>query len=163
MKYFYDTEFLEDGETINFISIGIIREDGLEYYAVNKDADWGRIHQDEWLLKNVVSQLPPETDWKPKEQIRDEVKDFLLSDGTPELWAWFASYDHIVLAQLFGKMMDLPSGIPMYTHDLRSFLDYIAYTKVPAQESGNHDALADAKHLKRMYEYIFKVDNNKIL
>src|SRR4051812_11038169 len=34
MKYFYDTEFLEDGQTIELISIGIVAEDGREYYAV---------------------------------------------------------------------------------------------------------------------------------
>ena len=34
MRYFYDTEFLEDGETIDLISIGIVAEDGREYYAV---------------------------------------------------------------------------------------------------------------------------------
>ena len=40
MRYFYDTEFLEDGETIDLISIGIVAEDGREYYAVNLNADW---------------------------------------------------------------------------------------------------------------------------
>ena len=33
MKYFYDTEFIDDGHTINLISIGIVAEDGHEYYA----------------------------------------------------------------------------------------------------------------------------------
>lgn len=43
MKFFYDTEFIEDGKTIDLISIGIVAEDGLEYYAVNLDAPWKRI------------------------------------------------------------------------------------------------------------------------
>lgn len=33
MKYFLDTEFHEDGKTIDLISIGIVAEDGREYYA----------------------------------------------------------------------------------------------------------------------------------
>lgn len=37
--YCYDTEFLEDGSTIELISIGIVCEDGREYYAVNSDMD----------------------------------------------------------------------------------------------------------------------------
>ena len=28
MKFFYDTEFIEDGHTIDLVSIGIVREDG---------------------------------------------------------------------------------------------------------------------------------------
>jgi hypothetical protein len=28
MKYYYDTEFIEDGRTIDLISIGIVAEDG---------------------------------------------------------------------------------------------------------------------------------------
>ena len=35
MKYFYDTEFIEDGSTIELISIGVVAEDGREYYAVS--------------------------------------------------------------------------------------------------------------------------------
>ena len=34
MRIFYDTEFLEDGKTIDLISIGMVAEDGREYYAV---------------------------------------------------------------------------------------------------------------------------------
>lgn len=154
MKYFYDTEFHEDGETIDFISIGIVAEDGREYYAVNADANWDRIRQHEWLMANVVPQLPPESEWKPKTQIRDEVAAFLLGHGTPELWAWFCSYDHVVLAQLFGTMMDFPSGMPMYTHDLRSFIDWVPVRNIPSQPSGVHDALEDARHVKRVLEYV---------
>lgn len=158
MKYFYDTEFHEDGHTIDFISIGIVAEDGREYYAVNKDADWDRIAEHQWLMWNVVPHLPCAAEWKPKEQIRDEVKDFLLIDRQPdpELWAWFSACDHVVLAQLFGTMMDLPSGIPMYTNDVRSLVDWTGVDRLPKQDGALHDALADARHVKDMYEHIIK-------
>lgn len=39
MKYFFDTEFIEDGRTIDLVSIGIVCEDGREYYAVSAEAD----------------------------------------------------------------------------------------------------------------------------
>lgn len=38
MKYFLDTEFIEDGVTIDLISIGIVSDDGREFYACNRDA-----------------------------------------------------------------------------------------------------------------------------
>lgn len=154
MKYFYDTEFLDNGETINLISIGIVAEDGREYYAVNSNADWENIHKHQWLMNNVVSQLPPDEEWKPKRVIRDEVRAFLLYDKKPELWAWYAAYDHVVLSQLFGRMLDLPRGIPMYTHDLRSFIDWNPKVPLLKQAGGLHDALEDARHLKAQFDHV---------
>ena len=161
MKYFYDTEFHDDGKTIDLISIGIVAEDGREYCAVNTEADWGRINQHDWLPANVVSQLPKlgSSVWKYKSKIAREVADFLLHDAAgnrhqPELWAWFAAYDHVVLSQLFGRMLDLPEGIPMYTHDLRAYLDYVKVKGIPTQVGGLHDALEDAKHVKVVHDYV---------
>jgi hypothetical protein len=39
----YDLEFLEDGRTIELISIGMVCDDGREYYAVNRDMPVRRI------------------------------------------------------------------------------------------------------------------------
>lgn len=107
MRYYYDCEFLENGRTIDLISIGIVAEDGREYYAVNAevneddtDADLGkRIAYHDWLMKNVVPHLPLRTEpsqyssgtrrWmspnidmndtrvKPRWVIANEVREFL--------------------------------------------------------------------------------------
>lgn len=158
MKYWYDTEFLEDGKTIDLISIGIVAEDGREYYAISKNADWSRIRQDDWLVSNVMASLPQETDhpdFKTREQIATEVRDFLLFDKNPKLWAWYGAYDHVVLCQLWGKMIDLPQGIPMFTHDLRAMMNRGEAMKLPKQPDGLHNALADARHLRVRYEAFF--------
>ncbi|OWL95591.1 hypothetical protein B7435_30375 [Mycolicibacterium peregrinum] len=170
ISYCYDTEFLDDGSTIDLISIGIVCEDGREYYAVNSDMPRERISRDDWLCQNVVPHLPlvdgkieqlaGNSGWvwaldmtsplvKPKQWIADDVREFLLpaaSDHNPELWAYFGAYDHVVLAQLWGKMISLPTGIPMYTHDLKQEMDRlgIASTAVPHNQDA-HDALADAR------------------
>src|SRR4051812_26869590 len=104
--YCYDTEFLEDGKTIELISIGIVCEDGREYYAVNSDMPTSRVFADDWLRKNVWTQLP--IVWnglrptgaldlqspvvKPKSVIASEVGEFLLAGGKPELWAYYSAY-----------------------------------------------------------------------
>lgn len=56
--YCYDTEFLDDGSTIELISIGIVCDDGREYYAVNSDMDTQRIGKHQWLMDNVWPHLP---------------------------------------------------------------------------------------------------------
>ena len=159
MKVFYDSEFLEDGRTIDLISIAFVAEDGREYYAANMDMDWDRIRADKWLMKNVVPQLPHSSLWKPKAEIAAEVLEFLTADGKePELWAWYAAYDHVAYAQLWGKMINLPKGLPMYTNDLRSLLDWAIlphlHSDLPKQDEGVHDALADARHLKVRYDWV---------
>jgi hypothetical protein len=61
MRFFYDWEFLEDGRTIEPISVGFVSEDGDQYYAVNGEMPIWRIGAHDWLAKNVVPHLPVET------------------------------------------------------------------------------------------------------
>lgn len=154
MKYFYDTEFYDDGHTVELISIGIVAEDGREYYAVNLNADWDAIKKNYWLMLNVIAQLPPVSEWKPKEQIRDEVYTFLTEDAHPDLWAWFAAFDHLCLSQLWGRMIDVPAPIPQFTNDVRALVNWTGITRLPSQVAGKHDALQDARHVKAMFDHI---------
>lgn len=184
VRYFYDCEFIEDGKTIDLISIGILAEDGREYYAVNSDMPVERIAVHDWLAKNVVPWLPlanPEAvhrkvnEWvkkrhyfngltrdttldfaldlrdtsvKPRWVIANEVRDFLLGgpDSDVELWAWYAAYDHVCLAQLWGPMVNLPEGIPKHTGDLKQECDRLGNVTLPGHPGCEHHALADARH-----------------
>ncbi|MFE5878995.1 3'-5' exoribonuclease domain-containing protein [Rhodococcus sp. NPDC056506] len=160
MRYFYDTEFIEDGKTIDPISIGIVAENGREYYAESVDAPWDRIVKHDWLMANVVPQLERESMRKRRSQIRDEVSEFLKprhKRDQVELWAWFGAYDHVCLAQLFGTMMDFPKHVPMWTNDFRQEVHRLGIGKMPAQPAGLHNALADAKHLKANFEYVAEI------
>ncbi|MEV4705016.1 hypothetical protein [Actinoplanes sp. NPDC049316] len=178
MRVFYDCEFLEDGKTIELISIGMVAEDGRELYLVNRDAPWRRIKKHEWLMANVVPKLPqPHGDWRnhmPKrwpidfnhpavrrrEAIADAVAIFLLGNALEappegiELWADYGAYDHVVLCQLFGRMIDLPDGVPMFTNDLQQELRRRGNPPLPEQAAGVHNALEDARHLKACFEAI---------
>jgi hypothetical protein len=168
MRIFYDTEFLEDGRTIDLISIGMVAEDGREYYAVSKDATKRklrrRIRRHPWLMANVVPSLPKaHGDWnlymprrwlfnysdpcvKPRHLIAREVRDFILAGPDPQLWAWYGAYDHVALCQLWGRMIDLPDGVPMWTNDLKQEAERLGNPEVPEQASGEHNALSDARH-----------------
>lgn len=39
MRFWFDTEFFKDGRVIDLISIGVVAEDGREYYAETLGAD----------------------------------------------------------------------------------------------------------------------------
>jgi hypothetical protein len=63
-----------------------------------------------------------------------------------ELWAWYAAYDHVVLAQLWGRMPALPREIPRFSKDLRQLWDDRGRPPLPDAEAQRHDALIDARH-----------------
>lgn len=173
-RYFYDTEFIDDGVTIGLLSIGVVDEDGREFYAINANPRvMFRAVQHPWLRENVLPHLPvtlrsPETagnlisppswrwQWNPAhpaykrvmahQQIARELLSFLAPrECEPELWAYFAAYDHVAFAQLWGPMSELPEGLPMFTRDLRQRWEDVGRPPMPVQESGQHDALADAR------------------
>jgi hypothetical protein len=173
MNVHYDTEFHEDGKTIDLISIGMVRADGKEFYAVSNEFDTVRVANHEWLMKNVMNSI--DHVWVPggvydtanltitdpaamsRADIAAGITEF-VSDIDPRWWAWFGAYDHMALCQLFGKMIDLPNGWPMWTNDLRQmYEDWPA--RWPAQMGGNHNALDDAKHNVVKYQAMIDLKN----
>ena len=54
----------------------------------------------------------------------EEMKKYeLTGKHKPEFYAYYADYDWVVFCWLFGKMIDLPKGFPMYCRDLKQDLD----------------------------------------
>lgn len=228
MKYFLDTEFIEGFHKplfgkrrhyIDLISIGIVAEDGREYYAVS--SEFNPKDADQWVKENVIPKLHKEDLRKPNNLIANEIKKFIAGipitnldasvhfnrtlDGNitypefdpasciyrgyrnyddwvknkehfiaPEFYAYYADYDWVVFCSLFGRMIDLPKGFPMYCKDLKQMLDEkIQKLKwedgilpmsqgsrniedvngYPAQFE-EHNALADAKWNKELYGFI---------
>ncbi|MER6515127.1 hypothetical protein [Nonomuraea sp. NPDC001636] len=162
MRIFYDTEFHENGSTIDLISIGMVCEDGRELYAVSSEFDQTAVRQHPWLREHVWPSLPirknqpgvrgvdaldrDHPDVRPRAQIARLVTQFIQGTPDPQLWAWYGAYDHVALAQLFGPMIDLPPGVPMWTNDLRQECERLGNPQLPDQPAGMHNALADARH-----------------
>lgn len=174
MKYFYDTEFIEDGKTIELLSIGIVSEDGRKLYCESNEADLSKA--DDWVKENVISQLWHKqkdksryNEWiktnsggfMSRRVIAHKIKKFcdIEKYGKPEFWAYYADYDHVVLCQLFGKMINLPEGWPMYTNDIKQLCMSIGNPKLPEQPNNEHNALADAEWCKEAYYYIMQYNN----
>ncbi|MGU3434083.1 polyadenylate-specific 3'-exoribonuclease AS [Actinomycetes bacterium M1A6_2h] len=146
MRYFYDCEFIEDGRTIELVSIGVAAEDGREYYAVSTEFDPERAGK--WVRRNVLPKLPPFSSplWRSRAQIRDELLEFLTVAPSIELWAWVAAYDHVAVCQLWGPMTALPRAMPRFTRELKQLWEDSGSPPIPPVPDDSHDALADARH-----------------
>ena len=155
MRFFYDTEFIEDGLTIELVSIGVVDEAGREFYAVSTEFDPERAGP--WVRANVLDKLPSPADkaWADRATIRERLLNFLSPHGeSVELWAWFAAYDHVALAQLWGAMPALPRQLPRFTRELRQRWEDVGKPTLPPAPQDAHDALADAKHNLRRWHVI---------
>lgn len=149
MRIYFDTEFIEDGKTLDLISIGLVREDGKTYYAESEEADLTKA--DQWIRDNVLVSLTGET--KPRAVIAEEIKAFAGEDA--EFWAYYAAYDWVGLCQLYGRMMDIPEGWSRFCRDLKQKAMEKGI-RTP-QDDGIHNALGDAIWAKETYEMLEKL------
>lgn len=241
MKYYIDTEFIEGftrpytlGKSrhfIDLISIGIVAEDGREYYAISKEFNPNLA--DSWVKENIIDKIETELYQKlsPAEkyvglcglkyllkrfgksnkEIAQEVFNFVNPDlgfhtsaysnsdfrkpdsylskhfeahnaiavkdtfvAQPEFYAYYADYDWVLFCSLFGRMINLPPGFPMYCRDLKQIMDE-KYAMVPGEKSfasldeklkivkertdfpkevNGHNALSDARWNKQLHEFL---------
>lgn len=153
MRYFLDTEFVEDGCTIMPISIALVSANGGELYAEFEfDEDKARRH--DFVRENVLPHLRLER--QPKETVALEIEDFVNNDPFPQLWAWYGSYDWVLFCQLYGTMQDLPRHFPMFIRDLKMVCVELRIPdhQLPPKPPNAHDALADARWLRDAHRVV---------
>lgn len=160
-RCFVDTEFYEDGSTIDLISIGAVRSDGGEFYAVNQDAKLHLVSP--WVRANVLPQLPPFHDaaWMPRARIAERFSSFMGAShfepklpSVTEVYGYYSDYDWVAICQLYGTMMGLPNHFPRYCLDLKQLSWLLGNPKHPPQERGVHNALEDARWNRDLYAFL---------
>jgi hypothetical protein len=190
MRYFLDTEFIEDGKTIDLISIGIVADSDAAQvkdrtlYLQNSECAFDKAS--DWVWRNVFPHLihfdmrgkrecvgkhetydsglghrfhtkcNPECVWSTRQEIRDSILEFCSVDkyGKPEFWGYYADYDWVAFCQLFGPMIALPKGFPMYCRDIKQSCDWLGNPKLPEQGKDEHSALLDALWNKRAFDFL---------
>ena len=153
MNFFLDTEFAETGgekrPTIDLISIGIVAEDGREFYAESEEFDLANC--DDWVKKHVVAKLGPANERMSRVELRNRLLSFLGKE--PVIWAYYPSYDWVAFCWLFGKMIDLPKGYPMFPMDLQQWWVQLGRPPgvKPPDPTDAHNALADARWTRDLH------------
>lgn len=148
MRIWFDTEFIEDGKTIDLLSIGLVREDGAEYYAEPAETD--RSRAGDWVRANVLPHLTGPV--KPRAQIAAELIAF--AGDRPELWAYYADYDWVALCQLYGTMLDLPKGWPMFCLDVKQVAHLKGIDKITVPQVREHSAIHDARWTREAWRAV---------
>lgn len=160
MKLFIDTEFMEDGVTIEPLSIGIVSDAFDSLYIVNTGAD--RTRANEFVRANVLPHLDddPGPGVRYLQLPRHEIGAAILSwvNGlTPngealEFWADYGAYDWVLICQLFGNMTDLPEGWPMFIRDVEQFRHDVGWDgPFPYEETRNYQAEPEHQAINDAY------------
>jgi hypothetical protein len=142
MRIWFDTEFEENGTTIELISLGAVAENGNEWYAESSEFDWKIA--DPWLHSNVLPYLtgPAMSKQRLAEQFLNWVR---AQTDRPEFWAYYGDYDWVVLCQLYGRMIDLPDTFPMLSLDLKQEMIRLKVTESAIMNEQEHNSLSDAR------------------
>jgi hypothetical protein len=154
VKYWIDTEFIARPHTIDLISIGLVAEDGREFYAESSEVDWSKASL--WTLENVR----PHLDGKGmrREEIGYAVRQFTHGDEHPVFWGYFPAYDWVAFNWLFGDMDELPFHYPQLCLDVKQWAIELGDPELPHQLGARHHALLDARWTKDAWAFLARLD-----
>jgi hypothetical protein len=170
MKIFFDTEFTGLHQNTTLVSIGMVAENGHEFYAELTDFDLSQV--DEWLEKNVIANLTiPEyitssggdiaLDVRGNtEMVRSELIDWLKQFDDVEMWSDCLAYDWVLFCQIFGHAFNIPPNVYYIPFDICTVMKLkgvdpdISREEFAGLTNGTvkHNALWDAKVIKTCYE-----------
>ena len=156
-RIFFDTEFIEDGTTIDLISIGAVKEDGSTFYAVSNEYDASKAS--DWVIDNVLNHISPHQPKSSRQEIGEAFR--LWAGDNPEFWAYYADYDWVVLCQLYGTMMQLPPAFPMFCMDIKQLCVDLGNPRLPQQSDREHCALDDAMWNMQAFNFLDGIRKGK--
>jgi hypothetical protein len=154
VKYWLDTEFIERPYMIDLISIGLVAEDGREFYAESSEVDWTKASR--WTLQTVRPQL--DGAGMTCENISYAARRFTDADEHPVFWGYFPAYDWVVFSWLFGGMNDLPFHFPQLCLDIKQWAIELGDPELPPQSGARHHALADARWTRDAWAFLASLD-----
>jgi len=129
IKLFFDTEFTGLHKNTTLISIGIIADNGEEFYAELTDYDESQT--DEWLKKNVIDNLLLSEPYHYSHILGEtyvkctmkELKSYLIKwiqafDDEVEMWSDCLAYDWVLFNDIFGHAFNIPKNVYYIPFDI---------------------------------------------
>src|SRR5882757_7490806 len=102
MKYWIDTEFHEEPGRLDLISLGIVAENGAEWYGVS---GWFKAEDcNLWVKKHVLPRLADPRNqhavvgaraFEHRKNMAHALMKFFEGDTTPEFWGYYSDYDWV--------------------------------------------------------------------
>lgn len=176
-RIFIDFEFTGLHQGTTPISLGVARDDGLNFYAEFTDYDITQV--DGWLRDNVFKSLcipvGEKYRWKcgdlwvsgSKGIIRDEFEGWLDTKGTTEVWGDCPAYDWVLFCELWGGALNIPDYFYYIPFDLATKFKVLGHDPDISREdfSGvhgeRHNSLGDALMIKACWERLDRIEKGR--
>jgi len=159
MKIYFDTEFTGLHQNTTLISIGIVTEDGREYYAELNNYDKSQC--DDWIKENVIKNLTGKNVMNTK-KLREEIIRFLEPYENVEVWSDCLAYDWVLFNEIFGHAFNIPKKVYYIPFDLCTLMKIkgvdpdINREDFAGINGKKHNALHDAKVIKACVNRLLK-------
>lgn len=182
-KIFYDSEFTGLHAASTLISVGFVAEGGETFYA--EFTDYNRAQCDNWINQHVVAHCR----WlaKPeaaevfhretgmdteclgdKTQVRGWLTDWLARYKQIEVWSDCHAYDWVLLCELFGGALHMPSQVFYMPMDLVTLFrlkginpdtDRLRFSGI--KSARRHNALDDARMARACYDKLIALPDSR--
>lgn len=165
-RNYFDMEFTNLHQHTTLISLGIVSDDGAEFYAEFTDYDQAQLN--DWLREHVMANLYLS---KPFERtsnatsvkgdtkfILGHLQEWIDDQGKVEIWSDCLAYDWMLFCELFGGALSIPKSIYYIPFDLCTLfkikgIDPDEKREEFAEMTGSkHNALHDARVIKACVE-----------
>lgn len=179
MRVFMDSEFtgLHQGSTL--ISIGLVADNGRQFYA--EFTDYDKTQVDDWVKDNVIAHLQffGETDKNfisvisghtlmrgNSKKITSALEDWFKQFKKVELWSDCHHYDMVLFMELFGGAFGIPENMYYIPFDISTMFKVLGIDPDVSREAFidrpidgvKHNSLYDAKVIQACYD---KLHRNK--
>ena len=162
MRVFWDCEFTGLHQHTTLISIGMVDENGREFYAVLNDYDKAQV--DDWLRDNVIAHLNEERGhYDDKTMVSLNLNTWLSNYESVEMWSDTLAYDWVLFCQLFGHAFNIPKNVYYIPFDIATLMKIkgvdpdVNREQFAGMEGTKHNALHDARVIKACYEKLIEL------
>lgn len=176
MNVYFDSEFTQLRQDTTLISIGLVADNGKEFYA--EFNDFNPILVNSWIYDNVIENLKfRDKDYLftklgavtlmkgDRNQVRQELQHWLQQFNRVELWSDVHHYDVVLLFNLLGTTaFDIPNNMYYIPFDIATvFKAYGLDPDVSREafidkpiEGDKHNALYDCKVIQACHDKLMR-------
>lgn len=166
MKLFFDTVFTGLHQNTTLLSIGIVDENGREFYRELDDYDPTQLN--DWLRTNVVANFLNEGSVNHS-MLREDLREWLKAydfGETIEVWSDCLAYDWVLFCEIFGGAFEVPKNIYYIPFDICTLMKIKGIDPDINREDltdklwgdeRKHNSLHDAKVIKACYDKLMEM------
>lgn len=168
MRIYFDTEFTGLHQQTTLISIGVVDENGREFYAELSDYDKEQV--DPWISEHVIDNLNGENVITLPE-LKQQLTVWLAEYDTVEVWSDCLAYDWVLFNNIFGGAFRIPPQVYYIPFDICTLMklkgvdpdinreQFVTSEAAVYFEEMKHNALHDARVIKACYDKLMEAPN----